>query len=55
MCAFTSDFDRAAAGYSPDRLDALVWALTDLMVQFGGVPIHAMPIIVSQGPRNWPG
>jgi len=21
MCAFTSDFDRARAGYSPDRLD----------------------------------
>lgn len=26
MCAFTSDFDR----YSPDRVDALVWALTEL-------------------------
>lgn len=33
MCAFTSDFDRAAAGYSPDRVDALVWALTELMVE----------------------
>jgi predicted phage terminase large subunit-like protein len=30
MCAFTSDFDRGRAGYSPDRLDALVWALTEL-------------------------
>lgn len=30
MCSFTSDFDRKAAGYSPDRLDALVWAMTDL-------------------------
>lgn len=30
MCAFTSDFDRNRAGYSPDRLDALVWALTEL-------------------------
>jgi hypothetical protein len=29
-CAFTTDFDRKAAGYSPDRVDALVWALTDL-------------------------
>src|SRR5262252_4183235 len=27
MCAFTTDFDRARAGYSPDRLDALVWGL----------------------------
>ena len=32
MCAFTADFDRRAAGYSPDRVDALVWALTALLV-----------------------
>ncbi len=32
MCAFTSDFDRAKAGYSPDRVDALVWALNELLV-----------------------
>lgn len=31
MCAMTPDFDADTAGYSPDRLDALVWALTDLM------------------------
>jgi hypothetical protein len=30
MCAFTSDFNRNTAGYSPDRVDALVWALTNL-------------------------
>ncbi len=30
MCAFTTDFDRRAYGYSPDRVDALVWALTEL-------------------------
>ena len=33
MCAFASDFDRQAAGYSPDRVDALVWAFTDLLVE----------------------
>lgn len=33
MCAFTSDFDRRAAGFSPDRVDALVWALCDLLVE----------------------
>jgi phage terminase large subunit-like protein len=33
MCGFTTDFDRKAAGYSPDRVDALVWALSDLMVE----------------------
>jgi len=33
MCAFSSGFDRQAAGYSPDRVDALVWALTELLVE----------------------
>ena len=32
MCAFAPDIDRKAAGYSPDHVDALVWAFTDLMV-----------------------
>jgi predicted phage terminase large subunit-like protein len=31
MCAFTSDFNRRTAGYSPDRVDALVWAITELV------------------------
>ena len=30
MCSFTSDLDRKSKGYSPDRVDALVWALADL-------------------------
>ena len=30
MCSFTSDFDRKSQGYSPDRVDALVWAMTEL-------------------------
>lgn len=30
MCSFKIDFDRVAEGYSPDRVDALVWALTEL-------------------------
>ena len=33
MCGFTQDFDRTSAGYSPDRLDALVWALSELIVE----------------------
>ena len=32
MAEFTIDFDRVALGYSPDRVDALVWAFTDLLV-----------------------
>jgi phage terminase large subunit-like protein len=31
-CDFTTDFDRKTAGYSPDRVDALVWAITELML-----------------------
>ena len=33
MCAFTVDFNRKEMGYSPDRVDALVWALTELMIE----------------------
>jgi phage terminase large subunit-like protein len=32
MCAFTSDFSRSTAGYSPDRVDALTWAITELLL-----------------------
>lgn len=32
MCTFTVGFDRKKAGYSPDRVDALVWAATELYV-----------------------
>lgn len=30
MCSFTINFDRKTQGYSPDRVDALVWAATAL-------------------------
>jgi hypothetical protein len=33
MTNFTSDIDRAAAGSSPDRVDALVWAFSELLVE----------------------
>jgi phage terminase large subunit-like protein len=31
LCALTADFDARSAGYSPDRADALVWAIADLI------------------------
>jgi phage terminase large subunit-like protein len=31
LCALTPDFDARSAGYSPDRADALVWAVADLI------------------------
>lgn len=33
MCLFTSNFDRKAMGYSPDRVDALVWSLHHLYLE----------------------
>jgi hypothetical protein len=33
MTNFTSDINRVAAGYSPDRVDALVWAFSELLVE----------------------
>lgn len=54
MCSFTTGFDRKAAGYSPDRVDALVWAFTELFPQISNnkkpkrtainVPSMHMPI-----------
>lgn len=38
MCSFTTGFDRKAAGYSPDRVDALVWAFTDLFPELAAPP-----------------
>lgn len=32
MTEFTRDFDRSESGYSPDRVDSLVWAFTHLML-----------------------
>jgi phage terminase large subunit-like protein len=31
LCALTPDFDPRVAGFSPDRADALVWAVSDLI------------------------
>jgi phage terminase large subunit-like protein len=35
MTDFTTDWDRDTMGYSPDRVDALVWAITELMLTAG--------------------
>jgi phage terminase large subunit-like protein len=52
LCDFTTDFDRGRAG-SPDRLDALVWALTDLMLEGRGplvIPKKALAWAAMPGP-----
>ncbi|HMK90038.1 MAG TPA: terminase family protein [Methylocystis sp.] len=35
MCLMTPGFDRKSAGISPDRVDALVWAITELCLAQG--------------------
>jgi predicted phage terminase large subunit-like protein len=60
LCSFSSDFDRASAGYSPDRLDAMVWAFTELMLKieqppavFGIWGMNVEPLLgQSQGPAS---
>jgi predicted phage terminase large subunit-like protein len=47
MTQFTTDFDRGRAGYSPDRVDALVWAVTDLVM---GRPVPTAATGIFQGP-----
>jgi hypothetical protein len=37
MCSTTQGYDRKAAGFSPDRVDALVWAFTDLFPELSKV------------------
>jgi phage terminase large subunit-like protein len=39
---------------SPDRLDAMVWALTDLMLKGISPPKYVAPVVVGV-PRYWPG
>jgi phage terminase large subunit-like protein len=36
MCAFTIDFNRREMSYSPNLVDALVWALTELTIEGEG-------------------
>src|SRR4051794_35934064 len=50
MCGFTGNFDRVAAGYSPDRVDALVWALTDLLL--ARYPAPALPNSTATAPQK---
>jgi phage terminase large subunit-like protein len=54
MCSFTADFNRVKAGYSPDRVDALVFALTELSARLQVEAPIVMPYVTGQ-PRSFPG
>ena len=53
MCAFTLGFDRTAQGYSPDRVDALVWGFTDLFPAL--ITKKPPPPVIIAAPRYAPG
>lgn len=44
LCQFTSDMDRKAQGWSPDRVDALVWAITELFPRLTRRQARSTPI-----------
>jgi predicted phage terminase large subunit-like protein len=46
LCQFTIDLDRNKVGYSPDRVDALVWAFTDLFPAIVKPVTTAGPVII---------
>ncbi len=52
LCALTPDFDRRAMGFSPDRADALVWALADLLGMGRGSAGGMMEYWMRDGGRN---
>jgi phage terminase large subunit-like protein len=53
MCSFTPDFDRSRDG-SPDRLDALVWAMTDLFPSLtDGAPVLNLNAGLGGGGSVW--
>jgi phage terminase large subunit-like protein len=55
MCSFTTGFDRKAQGYSPDRVDALVWALTDLFPEITDRQPDASAFVIPRSTTGWMG
>jgi phage terminase large subunit-like protein len=47
MCSFLIDSDRKSQGYSPDRVDALVWGFTDLFPAMVRRPDRPAPQMIS--------
>lgn len=50
-CAVTVGFDAKVAGWSPDRVDALVWAMTDLFPDLATVDTLSGPLPVPKFSR----
>lgn len=55
MCSFTVGFDRKKAGYSPDRVDALVWAFTELFPSMTTQTADVSKLFAGGTGGNWMG
>jgi len=51
LCSVTPAFDRKTAGWSPDRLDALVWAITELFPDLAAQQQSSGPLPVPRFSR----
>jgi predicted phage terminase large subunit-like protein len=49
LCQITVGFDRNAAGFSPDRMDALVWGFSELFPQMTRKATAGKPIVRKVG------
>jgi len=51
MCNFAVNFDAKTSGFSPGRVDALVWAITELMLgePFEGWTAHFSAMAANRG------
>lgn len=48
MCSVTTGFDPKVSGWSPDRVDALVWAVTELFPSLSARQVNTGPIQAPQ-------
>jgi phage terminase large subunit-like protein len=53
MCQMTPDFDASVAGYSPDRVDAVVWGFSYLFL--GAEEAPEVSPLVEVGVSHWSG
>mgnify|MGYP001175583563 CR=1 FL=1 len=51
LCSVTPAMDRKTVGWSPDRMDALVWAMTDLFPDLAAQQVQSGPLPVPQFSR----
>lgn len=52
LTMLTTDFDAAQMGFSPDRADAMTWAISELMEGGSESKVFFMSVDMGRGPVN---